>query len=53
MRFSTEFLEYLKHSVADTIFYNDKKGDEQFKVEGSNFKKYRMIDSNKVYQKFS
>ena len=54
MKFSTEFIDYLKHTVANTIEYKDKGGDGfgEFIIEGTNFKKAKIVDSEIVYPKF-
>ena len=55
MRFQTEFLDYLKHTVANTIEYKDKGGDGhgEFIIEGTSFKKAKIVDSKLVYPKFT
>ena len=51
MGFSTEFLDYLRYTVADTINYNELEGDGngQFVVEGTNFKR---ANSKMIYPRF-
>ena len=47
-------MDYLRHRVEDTIWYNEKGGDGsgQFVVEGTNFKKAKIVDSKKVYPRY-
>lgn len=54
MRFSTDFLEYLRHSVADTIHYQHDGGDGNgiFCVHGKNFKKAKIVGTKKEYPEF-
>ena len=52
--FATEFMDYLRHRVEDTIWYNEKGGDGsgQFVVEGTNFKKAKIVDSKIVFPRY-
>ena len=47
-------MDYLRHRVEDTIWYNEKGGDGsgQFVVEGTNFKKAKIVDSKLVYPRY-
>lgn len=54
MKFSTEFMEYLKYTVTDTIYFDENGGDGsgEFTLEGTNFKSAEIEDSKKVFPRF-